>query len=46
MPDQLLNLLKLFLLLLLYLFFLRVLRAGKPRSNPKPLQTEETTGMR
>ena len=27
MPDQLLNLLKLFLLLLLYLFFLRVLRA-------------------
>ena len=27
MPDQLLNLLKLFLLVLLYLFFLRVLRA-------------------
>ena len=27
MPDQLLNLLKLFLLLLIYLFFLRVLRA-------------------
>ena len=27
MPDQLLNLLKIFLLLLLYLFFLRVLRA-------------------
>ena len=27
MPDQLLNLLKVFLLLLLYLFFLRVLRA-------------------
>ena len=26
-PDQLLNLLKLFLLVLLYLFFLRVLRA-------------------
>ena len=30
MPDQLLNLLKLFLLLLLYLFFLRVLRAEQP----------------
>ena len=34
MPDQLLNLLKLFLLLLLYLFFLRVLRAVWTELNP------------
>ena len=34
MPDQLLNLLKLFLLLLLYLFFLRVLRAVWTEVNP------------
>jgi hypothetical protein len=33
-PDQLLNLLKLFLLLLLYLFFLRVLRAVWTEVNP------------
>ena len=39
MPDQLLNLLKLFLLLLLYLFFLRVLRAVWTEVNP-PKQTE------
>jgi hypothetical protein len=34
MPDQLLNLLKLFLLLLIYLFFLRVLRAVWTELNP------------
>jgi pSer/pThr/pTyr-binding forkhead associated (FHA) protein len=34
-PDQLLNLLKLFLLVLLYLFFLRVLRAVWTEVNPK-----------
>ena len=34
MPDQLLNLLKIFLLLLLYLFFLRVLRAVWAEVNP------------
>jgi pSer/pThr/pTyr-binding forkhead associated (FHA) protein len=33
-PDQLLNLLKIFLLLLLYLFFLRVLRAVWTEVNP------------
>ena len=37
MPDQLLNLLKLFLLLLLYLFFLRVLRAVWTELNPPKL---------
>jgi hypothetical protein len=38
-PDQLLNLLKLFLLLLLYLFFLRVLRAVWTEVNPpKPVE--------
>ena len=36
MPDQLLNLLKIFLLLLLYLFFLRVLRAVWAEVNPPP----------
>jgi pSer/pThr/pTyr-binding forkhead associated (FHA) protein len=36
-PDQLLNLLKLFLLLLLYLFFLRVLRAVWAEVNPPKL---------
>lgn len=36
MPDQLLNLLKIFLLLLLYLFFLRVLRAVWAEVNPAP----------
>lgn len=39
MPDQLLNLLKVFLLLLLYLFFLRVLRAVWAEVNP-PKVTE------
>ncbi len=34
MPDQLLNLLKIFLLLLVYLFFLRVLRAVWAEVNP------------
>ncbi len=34
MPDQLLNLLKIFLLLLLYLFFLRVLRAVWAEVSP------------
>jgi hypothetical protein len=38
-PDQLLNLLKIFLLLLLYLFFLRVLRAVWAEINP-PKATE------
>jgi pSer/pThr/pTyr-binding forkhead associated (FHA) protein len=38
-PDQLLNLLKVFLLLLLYLFFLRVLRAVWAEVNPpKPVE--------
>ncbi len=37
MPDQLLNLLKLFLLLLLYLFFLRVLRAVWAEVQPAKL---------
>ena len=34
MPDQLLNLLKIFLLILLYLFFFRVLRAVWAEVNP------------
>jgi len=39
LPDQLLNLLKVFLLLLIYLFFLRVLRAVWAEVNPpKPLE--------
>ncbi|HEX5366121.1 MAG TPA: FHA domain-containing protein [Acidimicrobiales bacterium] len=37
MPDQLLNLLKLFLLVLLYLFFLRVLRAVWTEVNVSPV---------
>jgi pSer/pThr/pTyr-binding forkhead associated (FHA) protein len=37
LPDQLLNLLKIFLLLLLYLFFLRVLRAVWAEVNPPKL---------
>lgn len=40
MPDQLLNLLKIFLLLLIYLFFLRVLRAVWAEVNP-PKAPEE-----
>ena len=35
MPEQLLNLLKIFLLVLLYLFFFRVLRAVWTEVNPK-----------
>ncbi|MGH9211795.1 MAG: FHA domain-containing protein FhaB/FipA [Acidimicrobiales bacterium] len=38
MPDQLLNLLKIFLLVLLYLFFLRVLRAVWTEINPRPAE--------
>lgn len=37
MPDQLLNLLKIFLLVLLYLFFFRVLRAVWTEVNPRPV---------
>jgi FHA domain len=37
-PDQLLNLLKIFLLILLYLFFLRVLRAVWTEINPRPAE--------
>ena len=45
MPDQLLNLLKIFLLLLLYLFFLRVLRAvwaevSPPRAVEAPVKKQ------
>ena len=40
-PDQLLNLLKLFLLLLLYLFFLRVVRAVWAEVQP-PLAGSQT----
>jgi FHA domain-containing protein len=36
-PDQLLNLLKIFLLVLLYLFFFRVLRAVWTEVNPRPV---------
>lgn len=51
MPDQLLNLLKIFLLLLLYLFFLRVLRAVWAEINPPkvveaPKQKRERSGKR
>jgi hypothetical protein len=45
MPDQLLNLLKLFLLVLLYLFFLRVLRAVWAEVNP-PRVVESPTRAR
>ena len=38
MPDQLLNLLKIFLLVLLYLFFFRVLRAVWTEVNPRPAE--------
>jgi pSer/pThr/pTyr-binding forkhead associated (FHA) protein len=44
-PDQLLNLLKIFLLLLLYLFFLRVLRAVWAEVNP-PKAAEPVTKPR
>ncbi|HEY3140410.1 MAG TPA: FHA domain-containing protein [Acidimicrobiales bacterium] len=45
MPDQLLNLLKIFLLVLLYLFFLRVLRAVWTEMNPRPVEAGTgTTG--
>jgi pSer/pThr/pTyr-binding forkhead associated (FHA) protein len=42
-PEQLLNLLKLFLLVLLYLFFLRVLRAVWTEVNPRQ-PAEATAG--
>jgi len=57
-PDQLLNLLKIFLLLLLYLFFLRVLRAVWAEVNPpkaveaprpkreRPARAKRSTGRR
>jgi pSer/pThr/pTyr-binding forkhead associated (FHA) protein len=56
LPDQLLNLLKLFLLLLLYLFFLRVLRAvwaevqpaklvETPAAKPKRERAKRVAGM-
>jgi pSer/pThr/pTyr-binding forkhead associated (FHA) protein len=43
-PDQLLNLLKIFLLVLLYLFFLRVLRAVWTEVNPAPAEVAGTPG--
>ncbi len=46
MPDQLLNLLKIFLLLLLYLFFLRVLRAVWAEVNPPRLVEEPAKAPR
>lgn len=46
MPDQLLNLLKIFLLVLLYLFFLRVLRAVWTEINPRPAEASAGTGSR
>jgi len=45
-PDQLLNLLKIFLLLLLYLFFLRVLRAVWAEVNPPKLVEEPLQARR
>lgn len=45
MPDQLLNLLKIFLLVLLYLFFARVLRAVWAEINPpKPARESKSAG--
>ena len=51
MPDQLLNLLKIFLLLLLYLFFLRVLRAvwaevEPPKAVAAPVKKHGKPGRR
>ena len=51
MPDQLLNLLKIFLLLLMYLFFLRVLRAvwaeiAPPRTPEEPRPKRERVAKR
>lgn len=46
MPDQLLNLLKIFLLVLLYLFFLRVLRAVWTEINPKPAEAAAGGGTK
>jgi pSer/pThr/pTyr-binding forkhead associated (FHA) protein len=44
-PEQLLNLLKIFLLVLLYLFFFRVLRAVWSEMNPaKVAETPTSTG--
>jgi pSer/pThr/pTyr-binding forkhead associated (FHA) protein len=45
-PDQLLNLLKIFLLILLYLFFLRVLRAVWTEINPRPAEAPAGSGSR
>jgi pSer/pThr/pTyr-binding forkhead associated (FHA) protein len=45
-PDQLLNLLKIFLLILLYLFFLRVLRAVWTEINPRPAEATAAPGPR
>jgi pSer/pThr/pTyr-binding forkhead associated (FHA) protein len=44
-PDQLLNLLKIFLLVLLYLFFFRVLRAVWAEINPKPEKVKVAAGQ-
>lgn len=46
MPDQLLNLLKIFLLVLLYLFFLRVLRAVWTEVNPAPTTEPQAAATR
>jgi hypothetical protein len=43
-PEQLLNLLKIFLLVLLYLFFFRVLRAVWTEVNPKAANEGPTPG--
>jgi pSer/pThr/pTyr-binding forkhead associated (FHA) protein len=45
-PDQLLNLLKIFLLVLLYLFFLRVLRAVWTEINPRPVEAATGAGAK
>ncbi len=44
MPEQLLNLLKIFLLVLLYLFFLRVLRAVWTEINPPKVAEAPAAG--
>lgn len=46
MPDQLLDLLKIFLLVLLYLFFLRVLRAVWTEMNPRPAEAPVSANPR
>jgi hypothetical protein len=45
-PEQLLNLLKIFLLVLLYLFFFRVLRAVWTEVNPKAVAETVPAGPR